>query len=248
MSWLNNAWVVGVSTGIVSGLLVTWLLNLFLSKKKDREYEQRIAAANREVILSVRAGIPDDNLPGKEVVEALIHSTARRYSVQPTELYQPKELSEELIKEVMDSSFLSQTKKIEYCTALLPLGREDLLTVVAPNGKTELVTTRENSEDFISVEAHRALLQSRRRKISELQLVLTSVLGFFAALLSSAVATKGLLPGFEKKLDEVFGSFAKGLSATAIILVSVAIVMTLFERFYRLRDRNIVFDDQREKE
>lgn len=248
MTWLNNAWVVGISTGIVSGLLVTWLLNLLISKKKDREYQQRISAANREVILSVRAGIPNDNLPGREVVEALIHSTARRYNVQPTELYQPKELSEELIKEVMDSSFLTQLKKIEYCTALLPLGRDDLLTMVTPNGNTELITTREDGADFISVEAHRALLQSRRRKISELQLVLTSMLGFVAAVLSTAVATKGLLPGFEKKLDEIFGSFAKGLSATAIIVVSVAIVMTLFERFYRLRVGNIVIDEQREKD
>lgn len=233
MSWLNNAWIVGISTGIVSGLLVTWLLNVFISKKKDREYQQRIAGANREVILSVRAGIPDDNLPAKEVVEALINSTARRYSVQPTELYQPKELAEELIKEVMDSSFLSQAKKIEYCTALLPLGREDLLTVVMPNGKAELVTTNDGRE-FISVQEHRAQLQLRRRKISEWQLVLTSTFGVFAAIISSAVATKGLIPSFEKKLDEVFGSFAKGLSATAIVVVSAAILMTIFERSYRL--------------
>lgn len=224
MSWLNNAWVVGIGTGILSGLLVTWLLNLFISKKKDREYQQQISSANREIIYSVRVGIPESNLPTREIVEALIHSTARRYGVQPSELYQAKELSEELIKEVMDSSFLSQAKKIEYCDALLPLGKEDL----------ELLPPEECNLQ-ISIEEHRAKLQSQRRKLSELQLIVTGLMGVVAALFSGAAATSELFPNLEKKLSDVGGSFAKGITSTAIIVVSFAILITLVERFMKFK-------------
>ena len=231
MNWLNNAWIVGIGTGILSGLLVTWLLNLFISKKKDREYQQQISSANREIIYSVRAGIPESNLPTREIVEALIHSTARRYAVQPSELYQAKELSEELIKEVMDSSFLSQAKKIEYCVALMPLGREDL----------ELLPPEERILQS-SIEEHRAKLQSQRRKVGELQFILTGLIGFVAALFSGAAATRELFPSLEKQLSAFGGSFAKGITSTAIIVVSLAILMTLVERLVKLK-RMMMKDD-----
>ncbi len=67
MHWLSNAWVIGIITGIVSGLLVTWLLQLFISKKKSREYLQQIATANRELVYSIRSGIPDGILSTREI-------------------------------------------------------------------------------------------------------------------------------------------------------------------------------------
>lgn len=121
MRWMGNAWVVGITTGIVSGLLVTWLLRVLISKKKTREYKQQLLSANREVIYSIRAGIPEDNMPSGEVIEAMIHATARRYEVEASELYTISELIEELVKEVMDTSFLSSQKKEEYCSSLLEL-------------------------------------------------------------------------------------------------------------------------------
>jgi hypothetical protein len=222
MNWLNNAWVVGIGTGVLSGLLVTWLLNLFISKKKDREYLQKISSANREITNSIRTGIPENNLPTREIVEALINSTARRYEVQPSELYQVKELSEELVKEVMDSSFLSPAKKIEYCAALLPLGKE----------YSEILPEDERSLE-LSIEEHRAKLQSQRRKIGELQLILTGLMGATAALVSGAAATRELFPSVEKKLSMLGGSVANGITSAAIILVSSAVFMTLIERFGR---------------
>jgi Flp pilus assembly protein TadB len=63
---MGNAWVVGIVTGIVSGLLVTWLLRVLISKRKTREYKQQLSSANREVIYSIRAGIPEGNMPSGE--------------------------------------------------------------------------------------------------------------------------------------------------------------------------------------
>ena len=120
MTVLTNVWVVGIGTGILSGLLVRMGRAGFLSKRENRKY-QKVIGANREVIYAIRPGIPEGQIPSREVVQALTNSTARRAGVSPSDLYKPNEIAEELIKEVMDSSFLPSAKKSEYCTQLAAL-------------------------------------------------------------------------------------------------------------------------------
>src|ERR1019366_5870748 len=120
-SWLTNAWVIGIGGGIVSGALVTWIANSFLAKKENREYVQKLVSANHEIIYAIRPGIPEGQVPTREVISDLISSTARRYGVSSSDLYSHEELVQELVKEVMDSSFLSTAKKAEYCKELAPL-------------------------------------------------------------------------------------------------------------------------------
>lgn len=235
MGWLNNAWVVGIATGIVSGLLVTWLLNVFISKKKDKVYQQRIASANREVILSVRAGIPEDNLPTKEVVDALIHSTARKYDVEPAELYQPKELSEELIKEVMDSSFLSQGKKIEYCAAILRLGTEDLLAVTEEREEPVYRITRERALTVEELEELRTNIQNKRRKINLFEQVITASIGILTGIYTLFFATKDPINGLEKELTHVVEVVAKpGAALLGVVLTFLALKLVI-DQFYRIK-------------
>jgi len=124
MKWFSNVWFVGIVTGIVSGLITTWLARLLLARRESREYLQNVAAANREVVLAIRATIPEENLPSREVIEALRQSTARRLRVAVKDTLSRMEIVQELVKEVMDSSFLPSVKKAEYCAMLLPLGED----------------------------------------------------------------------------------------------------------------------------
>ena len=48
--WLNNTWVVGILGGVLSGFIVNYLSRIFLSKRENREYLQKVFSANREVI------------------------------------------------------------------------------------------------------------------------------------------------------------------------------------------------------
>src|SRR5690348_16326917 len=121
MTWFNNGWVVGTATGVVSGLFVSWVSYLVLTKKEDREYQQKVLAANRDVIFAIRPGIPEGQIPSREIVIALTNATARRYGIPASALYKPAELVEELIKEIMDSSFISSSQKAQYCAELAPL-------------------------------------------------------------------------------------------------------------------------------
>jgi hypothetical protein len=74
-----------------------------------------------DVIFAVRPGISEGQIPSTAILEALLNSTARRYGVSVGDMHNPSQIAEELIKEVMDSSFLSATQKTQYCDSLLPI-------------------------------------------------------------------------------------------------------------------------------
>jgi hypothetical protein len=211
MNWLNNGWVIGIATGVVSGLLVYWLLSLFLSKKKDREYQQLVRTANREVIYAIRAGIPDNALPPRVVVEALIRSTARRYDLGAADLYQPEELTEELIKEVMDSSFLSATKKAEYCTAL----QTAMIKTETPRAELRVEAVAESIRRVDRVQS--------KVEIVRLSAFVSSLVGIFSAFL----ALRELLPTLQAKLHAVGRSVFVSIG-TALFATIVIYMMSLF--------------------
>lgn len=132
MEWLSNGWVIGIGSGVASGLIVLPISRYYFSAREQRELNQKIAAANREVVFAVRHGIPEGAVPSKEVVRSLVEATARRYGIDPDKMYGPAEISSDLIKEVMDSSFISADTKQEYCSKLIELQRGDVPTVKPP--------------------------------------------------------------------------------------------------------------------
>ncbi|RUV37445.1 hypothetical protein [Mesorhizobium sp. M7A.F.Ca.MR.148.00.0.0] len=121
MEWLNNPWISGIGGSIISGIIVAWITQKIFSNKEAKEQSQRLTAANREIVYAVRGGIPEGKVPSVEVVEALTSATARRYGVNAKELYGPDELAADLVKEVMDSNFISAEVKEGYCEKLLTL-------------------------------------------------------------------------------------------------------------------------------
>lgn len=124
--FLNNSWVVGVVGGLISGLLV-WLITTKLFKSKQtREYTHKVITVNGELIYSLRSGISQRKLPSLDVLDALKNATARKYSVDVRDIYTNKELAEELIKEIMDSSFIPVESKDNFFELLNPLLNEML--------------------------------------------------------------------------------------------------------------------------
>lgn len=84
MDW-NNPWVVGVGTGIVSGALVGWFTHVILERGENKEYRQRIEAANRDILYAIRPGITEGEIPTRDVLRALIAATARQYHVSESD-------------------------------------------------------------------------------------------------------------------------------------------------------------------
>lgn len=124
--FLNNSWVVGVVGGLISGLLV-WLITTKLFKSKQtREYAHKVITVNGELIYSLRSGISQRKLPSLDVLDALKKATARKYAVDVNDIYTNRELAEELIKEIMDSSFIPVESKDNFFELLHPLLNEPL--------------------------------------------------------------------------------------------------------------------------
>ncbi len=135
---VNNAWFVGILTG----LIVTWASRFLLTKKDDREYLQKVLGANREVIYAIRPGISEGQIPTRTVVIALLQATARRYGVSADALLTPEQIAEELIKEVMDSSFISAAQKAEFCAQLESLQEDRQSPGPSSDGEVTQVTLR----------------------------------------------------------------------------------------------------------
>ena len=123
--WLKEAWLGTLITGIISGLIVFLVTRWFFADTTKAEFRAKINLANQEVVYAVRQGIPEGVVATTEVITSLIKSTARKYGLNQTELNSVTEVSQDLIKEVMDSSFISAETKNQYCLQLRALEEVD---------------------------------------------------------------------------------------------------------------------------
>jgi hypothetical protein len=121
MDIINNPWFIGIGGGILSGLIVTFISRLVLSRRDNREYTQKVLGANRELIYAIKPGISEGHIPAADIIQSLIEATARKYGVESKSLYRAPEIAQELMKEVMDSSFISAKTKEDYCARLATL-------------------------------------------------------------------------------------------------------------------------------
>ena len=169
MEVFSNPWVIGIGGGLVSGLLVTLITRYLFSKRERREYRQKIETANNEIIYAIRPTIAEKVIPSTEMFEALFSATARKYSVSEADLYSRASLANELIKEVMDNTFLSSQQKVEFC---------DLLS--------SLKTIKEKDKNIQRVEVVRVT----RRDSSDLSSMLGLMTGMLAVVMTTFVYFK----------------------------------------------------------
>lgn len=111
----SNPWLVGIGTAVVSGLIVNFASRIVWNRKDDKELRQKIDSANHEVIYSLRPSLAEGLMPSSEIIDSLMKATARKYALEKTNLLTLDEFADELIKDVMDSSFISHQQKVSYC-------------------------------------------------------------------------------------------------------------------------------------
>lgn len=142
-----NPWVITVGGSILSGLVVAWVSNKLFFRKDDKRYSEKTIAANREVLYALRPLIPEAAFPSVNIVDSLISATARKYQIKKENMNSPMQFFDELIKEVMDSSFVPNKKKTEYTKNLFNLKAEALSLTQPRTYPTGLETSAvENKE------------------------------------------------------------------------------------------------------
>lgn len=214
MDLFSNPWIVGIGGGVLSGLIVTGISRFVFSRRDDREYAQKVAAVNREVTYALRPGISEGHIPNEEVLSSLINATARKYRVNRSDVFRPKQIAEELIKEILDSSFISSSTKHDYCETLAHLVSDKPET----NETQELVT-----EKRIAESEYRARLMS----------AMSSILGLTAAMATMAMVFTRVLDG---KNTGPIGSILDVMLPTGIVLMATMVAMLAMIGSKRLRE------------
>lgn len=217
---LSNGWVVGIGGGILSGLIVTWLTRILFSKKDLREIAINVSSANREILYAIRPEISESSLPTVQVIEALKNATARKYKIESSRLHDITEIVEELIKEIMDSSFISSSAKKGYC---------DSLKTLVPEKTTELENLSEDRGVFIARVEYREKMTS----------LLSLILGTIAAL---ATMLSFLKSSFEA--SSLFGKVTGSVFPMVLVMFSVMLVMITMQVAFKWRHRKIMIENE----
>jgi hypothetical protein len=118
MESLANHWVIGIGGGLITGFLVMLIIRQLVSGRERREYQQRVANANSEIISAIRPAITEKVIPSGAMLDALFSATARKHGVNGSDLLPKVGFANELMKEVIDNTFLSSQQKAEFCQLL----------------------------------------------------------------------------------------------------------------------------------
>lgn len=211
---LNNGWVVGLGGGVASGMIVAWLTKIFFSNKNNKEISLAIFSANREILYALRSEITEEVIPSASVLNALRNATARKYDIESHHLLTVKEIGEELIKEIMDSSFISSQLKRSYCQKLEEI--KDSITVVK-NVAVDTATSK-------------AKLEYRSRMTH----LFSVTFGSIAALVTLYFVLKNIL-----KSDSFVSQIMGAVLPTIAVMMAFVLLMTAMQVAFKLRYRRI---------
>mgnify|MGYP000164008402 FL=1 len=67
MEIIKNTWFVGISTGIISGIVVFFFTKWIMDRKERVEYFKRVSNANQNIIETLKTYIAENGLPDIEV-------------------------------------------------------------------------------------------------------------------------------------------------------------------------------------
>ena len=121
---IANPWNVGIGGGVISSLIVFFITKFFLSKKENKEYDQKVRLATNEVVYAVRPLVIDKAIPANDVLAALRSAIAVKYGVKVSDVIGIKQLVSILVLEILSNSFLNSNQKNEYCNLLMTMKDE----------------------------------------------------------------------------------------------------------------------------
>ncbi len=148
LSLLNNQWITGVGTSLISGLLVFFLTKRFFTDRQNKEYNQRIKTANNEILYAIRPLIVEKTKPNLQILNSVLHSTVKKYNVELADIYNTYSLCDDLTNEIMSNSFLSSEQKIELSGLINDLKNDE--STNKDSIKTETLLTVKNNKNSIN--------------------------------------------------------------------------------------------------
>ena len=215
-AFFSNPWVVGIGGGVLSGFLVALLTRYTFSQKDDKEYAQKLLSANLEVVYALRSLISEPVFPTKEIVNSLINANARKYNVEPGDMYNLEQLVDELIKEVMDSSFIPNKTKLEYSNQLTQLKQPLRIDTGGP-GRMQFITQVQS--ESVRKEYRKKMLNALSLTLGLMVTLSTVALTF----LNSSLFSSALFSPEKGGLAVVFLPLVMGVLAALLAPLSIMV-------------------------
>ncbi len=227
-NFINNSWFVGIVGGILSGLVTTWIGRKLFSEKDKKEYIRKVDATNKEIVYSLRSAISDNIHHDHKIITSLMSATARKNGVLIADIYSLKEVTEDLIKEVMDSSFIPSEYKKSYCEKL---------------AKVYLSDEEKKSSELHAKEIKNILLHYSTKKDSIIG-TSTALLGVMVTLITFLLTILQSKSDILEKIDNIFLPSSNGVVflLTAPIFVAISAMMIVFMRKWLLAKQEFYND------
>lgn len=119
MQWYTNPWFIGITTGIISGVIVFFITNFIVKKRSNSVHNQAIQQANSELLFLMNPYIANGDLPREEIINSIISALSRKYNLQISEIYDLKTLYEELLTVIVGNVFISNEIKNSYTEKII---------------------------------------------------------------------------------------------------------------------------------
>jgi len=223
LDW-NNPWVVGIGLAIFSlflSILARMLSRRIFSRKDKEQYRLNIRAANQEIIHTLRLSIAESSIPPRKIVESLIRATGQSHGVKHEDIMTLTEFGDSLIKDVMDSNFISYQQKIKYSEEILEFSKTP------------------PSSEAVTMYANTTYLANYEKRVTDRSInligVTTAVLGLIAAVAATVALS---LENHPSEVSTVGPSIIIGVLAILVLSVIPPIATSFiddgFSRFVSL--------------
>lgn len=220
LAFLQNPWVVGIGGGIVSGIIVYFITSWLYKRKDNSKYLEQISRANLDIIQALKPYVAERGLLEKEIVDAIIVSTARKYKVKSDELYSIRIICEELIREIVENAYVSSEKKQEYAKQL----QEYLHKLDTEKSRDFLISDIEKEIKNLTVFKE----SNYRRKTATMLSALLSAFAGIVTVLVTFVAFLDTNTFNVRNSTNEFWTFATIIALTTtvfVVLYSVVLIM-----------------------
>jgi hypothetical protein len=200
-----NNWVVS----IVTGLLVYAVTKFWEGFKEKKRYYNTLRTANDEVFNTIKVMIPEEKLPSSKILFSLHRATAKKYGIKQEDMDELPLIIDGLIKEILDSSFLSYQDKVIYSERLHKTSEE----------------TKTKSEKYDEIKSE--LLNNKKDGLFSSISLFFAMLATLASFIVSYFDEKDVI-----KLNKEM--LIKGFESSATFITIVILIITLLISLYVL--------------
>ena len=114
----SNQWIVNIGTGIIAGIFTNWCSKFVFNKTANIEKQNNIRNANKEIIRILKPYVMEKNILSYTTIESIRKDVARECNLLVKDVYGIKEICEKLTREILQTEYLENHKKVEYISFL----------------------------------------------------------------------------------------------------------------------------------